>query len=300
VKPGDVLAAVRSVAIERFTPLSFVSRLFADPRFLPIVFGIPAAILLALVAALQGFTFPQGEIEYDRFISSRAIEISAGIVAAYAVVVAALGVLRFWREMENAPGEALALAPSYVAPQAAGVESAEPSDGPGAMAATATGSGLGASVVSTAGDIALAVFYGAPLLLIAAGIAAIYTFIGAEVQRPPTDVAKIFGNLGGLLVFVGLVLFAYNRLRVRSGTWGRGSYADWFLLGIILLLVVTGAFMEVARYAGSGEAAYSLYVVHLVLVFGAFVYAPHGKFAHTFYRAAAVTFARLRAPGGGT
>jgi quinone-modifying oxidoreductase subunit QmoC len=314
VKPGDVLAAVRSVAVERFTPLSFVSRLFADPKYLPIVFGIPAVILLALVAALQGLTFPEGEIEYDRFISSTAIEISAGLVAAYAVVVAALGVLRFWREMKPAVGEALAAAPGD---QDAGAESAQPSDGPGAMAARATGTGLGVSLASTAGDIALhstfrecrtdrlrfwghlGVFYGTPLLLLAAGIAAIYTFIGAEVQRPPSDVAKIFGNLGGLLVFAGLALFVYNRLRAKKGTWGRGSYGDWFLLGIILLLVVTGAFMEVARYSGSGPAAYSLYIVHLVLVFAAFVYAPHGKFAHTFYRAAALTFGKLRATGKG-
>ncbi len=317
VKPGDVLAALRSMAVERFTPLGFVSRLFADPRYLPIVFGIPAVIILALMAALQGFTFPEGEIEYDHFISSRAIEISAGIVAAYAVVVAALGVLRFWREAEPGSGGALAVVPTYVEPPVVSEESDEASDGPGAMAAKASETSVGASLASTAGDIALhsafrecrtdwlrlwghlAVFYGAPLLLIAAGIAAIYTFIGAEVQRPPTDVAKIFGNLGGLLVFVGLVLFAFNRLRLRKGTWGRGSYEDWFLLGVIFLLVVTGAFMEVARYSGSGETAYSLYVVHLTLVFGAFVYAPHGKFAHTFYRATALAFGKLRASGGG-
>jgi hypothetical protein len=67
---------------------------------------------------------------------------------------------------------------------------------------------------------------------------------------------------------------------------------------MLFLIVVTGAFMEVARYAGSGTAAYSLYLVHLVIVFAAFVYAPYGKFAHTFYRAAALTFARATAPGG--
>jgi hypothetical protein len=32
----------------------------------------------------------------------------------------------------------------------------------------------------------------------------------------------------------------------------------------------------------------------LVLVFAAFVYAPYGKFAHVFYRAAALTFMRYR------
>src|SRR3990172_8062528 len=68
-KPGDVLAAVRSLAIERFSLPGFVSKLFADPKYLPVVFGIPALILLALVAGLQGLTFPEGEIIYDHFIS---------------------------------------------------------------------------------------------------------------------------------------------------------------------------------------------------------------------------------------
>lgn len=61
---------------------------------------------------------------------------------------------------------------------------------------------------------------------------------------------------------------------------------------MILMLVVTGALLEVARYADAASLAYSLYLVHLVVVFAAFAYAPHGKFAHVFYRAAALAFVR--------
>lgn len=314
-KPGDVLAALRGIAIERFSFPRFLGKFFADPRFLPLVFGIPAAILLVLVAALQGFNFPEGEIEYDRFISSTVIEIAAGIVAAYVVVVAAISTVRLWRALQaSAPMPTPAVAPGDGAPADVAGASAGPSEGPGAMAAAKPG--LPASLVSTAGDIALhtgfrqcqadrlrlwghlAAFYGMPLLMIAAGLAAIYGFTGQEVQRPPSDPAKIFGNLGGLLVFVGVVVFAFNRLRTRDGSWGRAVYSDWLLLAMLFLLVVTGAFMEVARYGGSGTAAYSLYLVHLVIVFAAFVYVPYGKFAHTFYRAAALTFAKATAPGG--
>jgi quinone-modifying oxidoreductase subunit QmoC len=307
-KPGDVLAVLRGMAIEHFSFPGFLGKFFADPKFLPLMFGIPAAILLVLVATLQGFSFPAGEIEYDRFIRDTAIEIAAGIVAAYVVVVAAVATLRFWRALRTAPFEALfAQAPTAAAPS-------EPSVGPGAMAAT--GPGSAARLVSTAGDIAmhtgfrqcqedrvrlwghLAAFYAAPFLLLAAGLAAIYGFIGAEVQRPPSDPAKIFGNLGAILLFVGISIFIYNRLRTRKGAWGRANYSDWLLLGMLLLLVVTGAAMEVARYAGAGSSAYSLYLVHLVIVFAAFVYAPYGKFAHTFYRTAALAFAGRGGSGG--
>jgi len=314
-KPGDVLAAVRGIAIERFSFPRFLGKFFAEPRFLPLMFGIPAAILLVLVAALQGFSFPTGEIEYDRFIKDTAIEIAAAMVVAYAVIVAGISTLRLWRALQTSALEAApAVASGGGASAALAGASTGPSDGPGAMAAARTG--LPSSLISTAGDIALhtgfrqcqadrlrfwghlAAFYGMPLLMVAAGLAALYGFTGQEVQRPPSDPAKLFGNLGGLLLFVGVMVFAYNRLRTRDGSWGRAVYSDWLLLGMLFLIVVTGAFMEVARYAGSGTAAYSLYLVHLVIVFAAFVYAPYGKFAHTFYRAAALTFAKATAPGG--
>jgi quinone-modifying oxidoreductase subunit QmoC len=322
-KPGDVLAAARSLAVEHFSAPSFISRLFSDPRGLPIVFGLTTAILLALVAILQGFDYPEGKIEYARFISHTAIYIAAPLLVAYAVLVAGVGLLRYWRGLQMGLREALVTVPSAAAPEpeAGGAEPAaptEPPDGPGAMAASAGGMSLTPSLTSTGTDIALhssfrqcktdkprlwghlAVFYGTPFLLLATALAAIYSFTGAEVQRPASDPAKILGNLGAILLFAGLVIFAYNRLRTKKGSWGLGSYVDWFLLGMVFLLVVTGALLEVARYADAASLAYSLYLVHLIVVFTAFAYAPHGKFAHVFYRAAAMAFAKSRGLLGDT
>jgi quinone-modifying oxidoreductase subunit QmoC len=312
--PGDVLAAVRSLAVEHFSAPSFVSRLFSDPRGLPVVFGITTAIMLVLVAILQGFDYPEGEIEYARFISHTAIYIVAPSLVAYAVVVAGVGLLRYWKQLQITPHEALVAVPDAAAPEPepGASEPAEPPDGPGAMAAGASENSLGSSLASTGGEIALhssfrqcktdkprlwghlGVFYGTPFLLLATSLAAIYSFTGAEVQRPASDPAKILGNLGAILIFAGLVVFAFNRVRAHKGSWGLGSYTDWFLLGMIMLLVVTGAFLEVARYADAANVAYSLYLVHLIFVFVAFAYAPHGKFAHVFYRAAALAFAKSR------
>jgi quinone-modifying oxidoreductase subunit QmoC len=310
-----VLAAVRSLAVEHFSMPSFVSRLFSDPRGLPVVFGLPAAIMLVLVAVLQGFDFPEGDIEYARFISHTAIYIVAPSLVAYAVVVAGVGLLRYWKQLQITPHEALVAVPDAGAPEpepgaSEPGEPTEPSDGPGAMAASASETSLASSLTSTGTDIALhssfrqcqtdkprlwghlAVFYGTPFLLLATSLAAIYSFTGAEVQRPASDPAKILGNLGAILIFAGIVVFAFNRVRAKKGSWGLGSYTDWLLLGMILLLVVTGALLEVARYADAASLAYSLYLVHLLFVFVAFAYAPHGKFAHVFYRAAALAFVR--------
>jgi quinone-modifying oxidoreductase subunit QmoC len=317
-KPGDVLAAARSLAVEHFSAPSFVSRLFSDPRGLPVVFGITTAIMLVLVAVLQGFDYPEGEIEYAEFISHTAIYIAAPLLVAYAVIVAGVGLLRYWRELQKTPQEALVAVPEAAAAEPEPIDEgpAETPDGPGAMAASASGMRLGPSLASTGTDIALhnsfrqcqtdkprlwghlAVFYGTPFLLLATTLAAIYSFTGAEVQRPASDPAKILGNLGAILIFAGIVIFAFNRVRAKKGSWGLGSYTDWFLLGMIMLLVVTGAFLEVARYADAASVAYSLYLVHLIFVFVAFAYAPHGKFAHVFYRAAALAFAKSRGLGG--
>lgn len=321
-KPGDVLAAARSLAVEHFSAPSFVSRLFSDPRGLPVVFGITTAIMVVLVAVLQGFDFPEGEIEYARFISHTAIYIAAPLLVAYAAVVAGVGLLRYWRELQKTPHEALVTVPEAAAePEPGEPEPAEPTEppgGPGAMAARASETSLGSSLTSAGTDIALhssfrqcqtdkprlwghlAVFYGTPFLLVATLLAAIYSFTGAEVQRPASDPAKILGNLGAILLFAGIVVFAFNRVRAKKGSWGLGAYADWLLLGMILLLVVTGAMLEVARYADAASVAYSLYLVHLIFVFVAFAYAPHGKFAHVFYRTAALAFARYRGLAGGT
>jgi quinone-modifying oxidoreductase subunit QmoC len=316
--PGDVLAALRSLAVEHFSAPSFVSRLFSDPRGLPVVFGITTAIMLVLVAVLQGFDYPEGEIEYAEFISHTAIYIAAPLLVAYAVVVAGVGLLRYWTVLQKTPPEALAAVPEAAAaePEPGDEEPAETPDGPGAMAASASETSLASSLTSTGTEIALhssfrqcqtdkprlwghlAVFYGTPFLLLATTLAAIYSFTGAEVQRPASDPAKILGNLGAILIFAGIVAFAFNRVRAHKGSWGLGAYTDWLLLGMILMLVVTGAFLEVARYADAADVAYSLYLVHLIFVFVAFAYAPHGKFAHVFYRAAALAFAKSRGLGG--
>ena len=314
-KPGDVLSAVRSLAVEHFSAPSFVSRLFSDPRGLLVVFGMTTAIMLVLVAILQGFDYPEGEIEYAQFISHTAIYIVAPTLVAYAVVVAGLGLLRYWRQLQIGLQEALEAVPDAAAPEPE-PDGAEPPGEPGAMAASASEMSLGSSLASTGSDIALhssfrqcqtdkprlwghlAVFYGTPFLLLATSLAAIYSFTGAEVQRPASDPAKILGNLGAILIFTGIVVFAFNRLRAKKGSWGLGSYTDWLLLGMVLMLVVTGVVLEVARYADAANVAYSLYLVHLIFVFVAFAYAPHGKFAHVFYRAAALAFAKSRGLGG--
>ena len=297
-KPGDVLGALRAIAIQHYAVPGFMAKLYAEPKYLPLIFGIPAVVLVALLYVFQGLRFPQGEIIYEHFISDLYIEIAGFIVVGFAVLAASIGLLRFWRDIRASDLGSWAIGREVVS-------------GPGSLAASgARPRPLEASFAETMVDIVkhedfkacdtdrvrywghLILFYGTPFLLFATSLAAFYSFTGQEVQRPLTDPAKVTGNIGALGLVVGLTILIYNRLRAKRELWGGASYFDWFLLWIIYLATLTGVFLEVSRYAGLGTLAYSLYMVHLVIVFAMFVYAPYGKFAHSFYRTVAMTVIR--------
>lgn len=291
-KPGDVLAALRALAVEHYARPRFAARWYREPLFLPIIFAIPAAILLAMLLLFQ-VQMPSGPIVYKHFISEIYVEIAGVIVAGAAVLVAAWGLLQFWLQMRlPEPGTAV--------------------DGPGALAvAPPDAGGLGPNLFATAKDVAthadfrtcgteksrvwghLATMYGFPLLIIATALSFLYGLIGIDQQaRSLFDPMKIAGNLGGLLVLGGISLLLYNRYQAKADSWGVATYYDWLLLWLIFLNVTTGFAMQFSRFAGAATLAYSLYVVHLIVVFASFVYVPYGKLAHLYYRLAALAALR--------
>jgi len=304
-RPGDVLGAVRALAIRHYAVPSFMAKVYADPKYLPLIFGIPAVVLVALVYVFQGLRFPEGEIVYERFIPDIYIEIAGFIVVGLSVLAASVGLFRFWRDIQCSEE-----AREWAVPE--GVVS-----GPGSLAAMSAveAKPLEVSFASTMVEIAkhtdfkacdtdrvrywghLILFYGTPFLLFATALAAFYSLTGQEVQRPLSDPAKVTGNIGALGLVVGLTILIYNRVRAKRELWGVASYFDWFLLWIIYLAALTGVFLEVSRYSGLSTLAYSIYMVHLVIVFTMFTYAPYGKFAHSFYRTVALTVIRHRGKG---
>lgn len=297
-KAGDVLAALRALAIREYAVPRFMGKLYNEPRYLPLIFGIPAVVLLALVFLFQGMVFPDGPIVYKHFIPSIYVEIAGVIVGGLVVLAAGLGLFRYWGDVQMTS----ALQPALGAVL----------QGPGSMAASAAaGQSLESAFIGTMGDVGthkdfwtcqaerlrpfghLAVFYGFPLLLVATAISLLYTFTGIIPQeRPLTDPMKIAGNIGGVLALIGILVLMYNRLQTKTGAWGKANYFDWLLLWLLLLNVGTGLLMEIVRLANQPTLAYSLYMAHLVFVFSLFFYLPYGKLAHLYYRIAALTVIR--------
>jgi quinone-modifying oxidoreductase subunit QmoC len=108
---------------------------------------------------------------------------------------------------------------------------------------------------------------------------------------------KILANIGGVFLVVGCVKAISDRRADKDGSSANTAF-DWTFVWLLLLVGVTGFVTEALRFmidtAAQGRAAlaaYTIYFVHLVLVFGLLVYLPYSKFAHLIYRTVALVYA---------
>ena len=117
---------------------------------------------------------------------------------------------------------------------------------------------------------------------------------------------KILANVGGILLILGAGKAILDRIHAPDDGKHQSTSFDWIFVWLLLLVGVTGFVVEVFRFVAEGAAAgsgieayagglavpaYSVYFVHLVLVFGLLVYLPYSKFAHIWYRTVAMIYA---------
>lgn len=293
-RPGDTLAAVRNYLFKNLTFPRFIGTWLSDPKYLPVVFGIPIVwILLTLAVAGTLGTIPEGEIEFAKFLPHPhlySIFITATHLAALALIV---GMVRYWKKLGTAEV-------SHLQSNANG-----PTQG-----------NIVASVVATVKEILthskfnmcaenraryvghLAIMYG--FLAIAVGTAIAFLMMYGLNAPPPFaqwTPPKILGHLGVLALVVGLVLVIRHRLSVDQ-TVSKTTYQDWFLLVVLLAVAITGELIELIRFADLAALAYWGYVVHLVFVFALIGYFPYSKFAHIFYRFIAILHSKYTGRDG--
>jgi quinone-modifying oxidoreductase subunit QmoC len=82
-----------------------------------------------------------------------------------------------------------------------------------------------------------------------------------------------------------------NRLKLDP-KFQVSSFYDWYLLGVIWVVAVTGMLAQVFRLMDCAVAAFSVYYLHLVAVWMLFAYLPWSKLGHFVYRVAALTYVR--------
>jgi len=288
-KPGDVLAAVRSMAFRHYAFPSFMGQALASPAALPLLLLIPALILLGVLAVGSqgefGYLFAgSGEVDYAHAFPHGLLEMLfiGGNLLIFAF--AAVGLMRFWNAMK--------------AHTPAGMRS------PGFLAAM-TGVAMEILPHSKFGQCGeskprqlghLLIFYGFIGAMITAGLALFFTIILETLGSPfflhsPIDLPnpiKILGVASGLAMLIGGGMLISRRLSGDSVS----GYQDWLFLIAITLVGLTGMLAWALRLAEIPVVAYLDYYLHLVLVFFLLWYAPYSKFAHMFYRTLALVYAR--------
>ena len=298
-KPANLMAALRDYSIGYYAVPNFMGRWLEDPRYLPLLLLIPAAILLTMVAWSGNLaSLPQGEVIFAKFIPDFTVEVVYSVAVGLAIIGGALGGLRYW----NAMTRSLAQPAKKPRPFTRFVSSIREIFQHRQFAAcTADPAGSKETHKEHLWRTHLLVFYGfLGLVVTTTSVWIGQLFFDYYEPYPLWHPVKILGNVSGIAVIGALTVFFVRRI-IDGTKAGKSTYSDWLFLTILALTVLTGYANEALRLADVRHAAYPMYFFHLVLVFFLLVYFPYSKFAHVVYRSAAMLFAAgLAAPSKDT
>ena len=138
------------------------------------------------------------------------------------------------------------------------------------------------------------------LLVIAFILLAITTvivFVMADIfgfetpWNPLLHPVKWIGNIGGILLLYSIIKIIAGRNKAELEKSLKTSYADSFLIYLILIVGLTGFGIVIVRHIpGLNSLVSFVYLSHLVAVFILFLGVAYSKFAHIVFRTVAVVF----------
>jgi quinone-modifying oxidoreductase subunit QmoC len=298
-KPGELMAALRNLAYRDLVGPSFLGKWMSSLQHLPKLIAIPAILYLIIwliTGSIQGTPFPleHGEIEYGLiFPGDFTIDPIFGLVALFVVFSFYKGIQNLIASFESQPKTFVV---GYHSPpnifrsifdvikeeilthkkwKDCGQEDSDKTKFKGH----------------------LLLFYGFVALFIVTGVVAvthwggkIFPFFGMEYPMPFWNPVKLLANLGAIALVVGLVFL--TRRRLEDAGKDESNYYDWYLLGVIWAVALTGILSELLRWSGVAGLAYPMYYLHLISVFMLIAYLPWSKLGHLVYRIAALAYAR--------
>lgn len=285
-KPGDVLGALRSLAIAEYAVPKGLGKAINDPKKLPILILLPVIIfiVLGLATGLLDFTPAGDEIVHSKFFSSWLVDMIFVPLAGWVAVIFALGIKNFVADIhENAvltgktdkkdfDQKEYLLALIKVIPT---------------ILKHSKFSECGENKERSSGH--LMVLYSFIGLFIVTNIFFV-TLYGLQIHGPYSQInpVKWLANISGVVLVAGGYLLMKSRMDKKDQT---NSYKDWYLIGLVLGLGVSGMLTEITRLAGWAAGSYALYFIHLVFVFNLFAFLPFSKLAHLVYRTLAMAYA---------
>ncbi len=291
--PGEVLGVLRQMAIEKYATPPVLAKAVGDPKFLPLLIAFPMLVLLVMlkftgmIGAGSGLAIPDGPIVYAKmFPTFWLVDLIFVPAFFFAVAVLAKGALAFWQDI-NAPH-----------PWRVKVEG-----------------NLVGNLIATLKDILfhnrfrtcettynrstnhLFLVFGFIFLL----IVTTWGFLNEWVLHHESPYfllspIKLLAMVGTASLLYGI----WNLIKERQANAekvGYGSYYDWFLIYVILVVGATGLLAWLFRLAHIRILAYPTYFLHLTAIFMLFFYAPYTKLAHIVYRTVAMLHARMSGRG---
>jgi len=292
-RPGDVLAAIRAMAIREYAEPKLLWSLYNKPAGLIVLFGVALAVILAAIfVANHGFPELETPVRFSHglfhgFLPVLFVDAIFLPVAGFVAIVAIRGILKMWNELTAdfevpeayKPGT-VGMITRYIIPTLREILAHERFKLCGVNYERFNGHRyvLWAFVVLFV--VTNIVFIGAD-------------FLGFHTPWPLWNPVKIFANLGAVILIYGSIMLIQNRKAREAEGYMRGAYNDWFLLYLILFVGLTGLGAEILRLLNL-KLAYFVYIAHLACVFVLFLSLPFSKFAHLLYRTTVMVYDTYR------
>jgi quinone-modifying oxidoreductase subunit QmoC len=290
-KPADVLAAVRAQAITEYAAPKPLAQALNNPAMLPVLLLVPAAYILVMGFVMQkifNFQFlnfsPEGTIVHAKMVSTWLVDVVMLTAAGFAGLTFFNGVKRFLCDIhQNALAEGKTTQKTI---DAGGFIQALIRTIPTILRHAKFNECTENKERGISHMLVLFAFIG---LFIVTSIffVAIY---GLQIHGPYSQLnpVKWLANVSGVALIVGSALLIKARLNKPDQ---KSAYKDWLLLGLVFGLGVTGMGAQLTRLAGWAVPSYTIYFIHLMLVWFTFAYLPFSKLAHLVYRTVAMTYA---------
>ena len=302
--PGDVLAAVRSIAISEYARPKALAKAVNDPKKLTLLLAVPVIwfALLAIITMTAGETMTkifgtfgiawshahegaEHVIAQANFFSTWFVDMTFVPIATAVVVIFALSLKNFLNDIhENAVLEGktdktnldykeffqalLRVIPTILKHEKFNeCETNKDRATPHMM-----------------------VLYAFIGLFIVTAVCGIMLYVGG-VPGPYSQLNPIkwLANIAGPALVIGSGVMIKNRFDKKDEEIT--SYKDWFILVVVFTLGLTGMLTEMARLAHLEFISYFFYYLHLIAIFELFAFLPFSKMAHLVYRLTAMTYA---------
>lgn len=240
-------------------------------------FGLALFLVLALISQGTLWHEPLAGNFYAVFPHNTLV-VLFGSVFGFSILALLIGLVRFWREIT--PGQVSGVAVGEAAHYALKLKYL---DG---------GHGEGCNDEDDKFTLRRRIyhhftFYGFMLCFAATSVATIYHyFFGWEAPYGYTSLPVILGTLGGIGLLIGPVgLFYLNKRRSPLHGDKAQQPMDRGFIALLFWTSLTGLALLIWRDTG---AMALLLAIHLGVVMALFLTMPYGKFAHGFYRCAAL------------